>query len=114
MFGMNPVQLESQARIWVSMFAGVAGILGLTWYGAVSEAVINAIGPVCAAIGPVAYVATTVWSLISKKNANIVTNAANVPGVAHIVLTANPAGRALESATPANVSVSGPNASRPL
>lgn len=107
MFGMNAEQVTGQVRTFVAMFSGVAAILGLTWYGAVSEAVINAIGPVSLAIGPVMYVGATIWSAVTKTKANRLASAAVViPGV-KIVLPPTPEGRALAApgVTPDNVVV---------
>lgn len=116
MFGMNPTQLEGQTRVFLAMFSGVAGILGLTWYGAVSEAVINAIGPVSLAIGPVTYLGTAIWSAITKKQANILATAKALTDpngatiVEHIELAPTTAGIQLQGLTPSGISV-GPKTS---
>lgn len=107
MFGMSAEQIAGQVRVFLAMFTGVAGILGLTWYGAVSQAVIDSIGPVLAAVGPVTGLVTIIWSLVSKKPANILTSAATVlPGI-KIELPPTPEGRALAApgVTPPNVVV---------
>lgn len=111
MFGMNAQQIEGQVRIFLAMFTGVAGILGLTWYGAVSEAFINTIGPVFGAITPISALVTIVWSLITKKQANILATAKGLtdergaPIVEHIALAPTAAGVRLQNETPAGVSV---------
>ncbi len=120
MFGLNAQQVEGQVRIFLAMFTGVAGILGLTWYGAVSEAFINSIGPVFAAIGPVSGLVTVIWSAISKKQANILSVAAALKDdkgariVEKMELAPTVAGQALAApgVTPANVVVAGSGAAQ--
>ncbi len=107
MFGMNPEQLVGTIRQFLPFVSGIAAALGWTWFDGVA-------GAILATIGPVGGLVSLVWSLVSKKQANIVTAAAAVPGVQSIVLAPTAAGRALEQATPSNVNVVGSTASRPL
>lgn len=114
MFGMNSEQIIGQARIFLTFFAGIAAALGLTWYGAVSEAFIAALGPALAAVGPVIGFATAIWSAINKKQANILatakalTDVNGAPVVEHILLAPTVAGHQLEAATPSGVSTKPP------
>jgi hypothetical protein len=107
---MNPEQVVGIIRQFLPFAAGIATILGWNKAGefdALGAAVVSAIGPVMG-------LASLVWSLVSKTNANIVTSAAKVPGVANIQLQQNEAGLALapNSVTPPNVSL--PGGSKPL
>lgn len=113
MFGMSAQQIEGQARIFLSFAGGIAAALGLTWFGSVSQAFLDAIGPTLAAVGPIVGLATAIWSAISKKQANILTTATALTDdagrrvVANIQLAPTPAGVALAApgVTPPNVTV---------
>lgn len=114
MFGMNPTQLESQARLFLGFFGGFAAALGWTWFGPLTDAFLATIGPVAAAAGPVMYFGSAVWALIKNKQANILTTAKTlkddkgVPVVEHITLAPTMAGRQLEEVTPPGVSTKPP------
>lgn len=95
---MNPEQITGLIRQFLPFVSGIATALGLTWFDGVASAVMATIGPVGALI-------SVVWSLVNKKEANIVTMAAVVPGVRSIALEATPEGRVLATATPPNVAV---------
>lgn len=99
MFGMNPAQLEGTIRQFLPFFSGIALALGWTWFDGVASAILMALGPVMG-------LASLIWSLVSKKQANIVAAAAalrdanSVPIVERIALAPTVAGHDVEAATP--------------
>lgn len=97
---MNTEQIIGLIRQFLPFASGIAAALGWTWFDGVAAAILQVIGPLGALI-------SLVWSLVSKTNANIVTSAAKVPGVATITLQPNAAGAALapNSVTPPNVTL---------
>lgn len=98
MFGMNPEQLIGTIRQFLPFFSGIAAALGFTWFDGVA-------GAVLATIGPVGGLISLIWSLVSKKQANILAAAAAIPAVKRIELQPTSEGISLERATPSNVVV---------
>ncbi len=94
MFGMNPEQVVGTIRQFLPFFSGIAAALGWTWFDGVASAVLLTIGPVGGLI-------SLVWSLVSKKQANVVAAAIAVaPTGTRVALPNTPEGRAIEEATP--------------
>ena len=89
---MNPEQITGLIRQVLPFLSGLATALGLTWFDGVAAATLNVIGPLMG-------LASVVWSLINKTQANIVTMAAVVPGVQHIDLFPTVEGKVLDAAT---------------
>lgn len=92
MFGLNPEQVTGTIRQFLPFFSGIATALGVTWFDGVASAVL-------ATVGPLMGLASLVWSLTNKKEANILLSAKAVPGVQNINLNNTAQGRALEHAT---------------
>ncbi len=107
MFGMNSEQLIGTIRQFLPFFSGIATALGWTWFDGVAGAALQAIGPVMGLV-------SLVWSLVSKKQANILiaakslTDVNGAPVVEHIVLAPTIAGRQLEEVTPTGISTKPP------
>lgn len=98
---MNPEQVTGMIRQFLPFVSGIATALGLTWFDGVASAVL-------ATIGPVGALASLVWSLVNKKQGNIVAMAAAVPSVKAIEMSNTAEGRAIAApgVTPDNVTVS--------
>ena len=100
---MNPEQVMGLIRQFLPFVSGIATALGLTWFDGVAAAVLQVVGPLMG-------LGSLVWSLVNKKQANILTAAKGLtdengsPLVEHILLAPTVAGRKLEDETPAGVS----------
>lgn len=99
MFGMNPAQIESQAKIFIAFFGGVATMLGWTWFDPIANQFLATIQPVLSALGPISILATAVWGLISNRQAALLLKAKAIPDVAKIDLKPTVNGAMLERAT---------------
>ena len=95
---MNPDQIESQVRLWLSVASGIAGALGWTWFDGLAA-------KIAAFAGPAFALGLAVWSLIANKQANRVASVAAMPEVKKIELQPTSAGAKLEAVTPPNVAV---------
>lgn len=104
MLGMSNEQLIGLLRQILPVFGGIAVTLG--WF--TSDQVVAGTSTILQIIGPVMIVGSSIWSLVSKTKANLVSAVSAMPEVQSIKLQPTVAGAALAKDTPANVSTTVP------
>lgn len=97
---MNPEMITGTIRQWLPYASGIATALGLTWFDGVASTILSL-------SGPAGFLISWIWSMSNKTEGNILTMAANVPGVARIEMFDSERGRALAApgVTPPKVQV---------
>lgn len=98
---MNSEQVMGLIRLLLTTFGSMAVTFG--WLA--PDKVASVTATLLAIAGPAMILVSTIWTMVSHTNTNIVTAAANVPEVSHITLQPTPTGVAMGQATPPNVRI---------